>query len=118
MVFFGLFGFSLAGIVVRAWLILIPASRAFGSFFAKSGDVGLVPHCVLCDGGIRSVIFVFVLATSGYLPVFSYCSRAENSMSELSEKEILRPLVKRRFHFGLNVHKKNTKNWNLERIKT
>jgi len=117
-VFFGLFGFSLAGIVVRAWLILIPASRAVGSFFAKSGDVGLVPHCVLCGGEIRSAVFVFVLEVPGYLPVFSRCFRADNSMLELSEKEILRPLVKGRFHFGLNVHKKNTKNRNLERIKT
>ena len=75
-------------------------------------------HSVLCDGGIRSAVFVFVSATAGYLPVFSYSSCAENSMLELSEKEILRPLVKGRFYFGLNVHKKNTKNWNLERIKT
>ena len=73
---------------------------------------------MLCDGGIRSAVCVFISAAAGYLPVFSYCSCVENSMLELSEKEILRPLVKVHFYFGLNVHKKNTKNRNLERIKT
>lgn len=116
--FFGLFGFSLASIVVRAWLILIPIACVLGSFFANHGGVVLALRHVSGDGRNPGCIFCFVAAESGYLLVFSCCSWEENDRQRLSENEILRHPIKGRFCFGLNVHKKNTKKYNLKRIKT